>query len=68
MTSLHVIFGLAPPNQKSWLPLCTGGGAFRASPPQVTACAPQARVTFALAQKDKQTFAQKQVTTNAFFR
>ena len=33
MTSLHVIFGLPPPNQKSWLRLCTGDGISSRVPP-----------------------------------
>ena len=50
MTSLHVIFGLGPPQSKILATPMHGGGekgaAFRAVPPQVTACVPQARVNF----------------------
>ena len=65
ITSLHVIFGLGPPNKKSWLRLCRG--AFRAVPPKSMLVHPEREQTFVLAQEDQRTFAPKQVATNAFF-
>ena len=71
MTSLHVIFDLVfPPIKNPGYAYARGGGAFWAvpPPPQIAACAFQARVNFCiLAQEDQQTFARKQVTTDAFF-
>ena len=59
MTLLHVICGLALPQSKILATPMHRGGAFWAVPlPQITPCP---------SQKDQQTFAQKQVTTNAFF-
>ena len=53
MTSLHVIFGLAPSQSKILAtPMHRGGGgggegaAFWDVPPKFTACVPQARVNF----------------------
>ena len=47
MTSLHVIFGLAPSQSKILAtPMHGGGSAFRDVPPKFTACVPQARVNF----------------------
>ena len=41
MTSLHVICGLAPPpNQKSWLRLCTGDGISSCVPPNHSLSSP----------------------------
>ena len=41
MTSLHVIFGWASPQSKSWLRLCTGGGGFLGrAPPNHCLCLP----------------------------
>ena len=41
MTSLHVVFGLPPPpNQKSWLRLCTGDGISSRVPPNHCLCSP----------------------------
>ena len=63
----HFWFG-PPPNQKPRLRLCTGGGGiFEPCPPKSLLVRPKREQTFVLVQEDRQTFAQKQVTTNAFF-
>ena len=46
MTSLHVIFGLGPPPIKNSGYAYARGMAFRAVSPQITACAPKAKVNF----------------------
>ena len=63
-------FWFAPtPIKNAGYAYARGEGAFEALSPQITACVLQARVNFCtvLAQEDQQSFAQKQVTTNAFF-
>ena len=45
MTSLHVICGLPPPNQRSWLRLCRRCGGKRVVPPLAAACFPPFRHT-----------------------
>ena len=59
-------FWFDPPQSKVLATPVHGEGAFWAVPPQIIACASQARVNFCTSTRGPANFSQKQVTTNAF--